>query len=118
LSALSPSQKARIQLISLLIRKVDVVVFDEPTSSSHGLNHDDVQDLQMFLKTRVADKLVILRSSDEDFLNAVSTSVLEIVEDGQSSVYHRMGYSYARDSSQKAVENRKKKVKGTALIPS
>jgi ATPase subunit of ABC transporter with duplicated ATPase domains len=105
LSALSPSQQCRVQFASILLKNPDVILFDNPTDATHGLSHDDIEDLKAFIKG--FGNTCIVDSADEDFLSAVSSAVLVVDTKlaGQSGA-KLFRESYAAVKSQLSVKTR------------
>lgn len=74
LSALSGGYKLRVLLAQVLYQQPDIMLLDEPT------NHLDILSiawLQNFLKTTFKGLLIFI-SHDRDFLNTLSTNILDI----------------------------------------
>lgn len=100
INTLNASQHARLQLAVALLQTPDVLILDQPTVTNSGpLSYDDIQDLTDFVSK--FPKTCVVNSTDEDFLNSFTDTVLHI--DGTGSV-EKLAGSYAE--AKKIIENR------------
>ena len=73
-SMLSGGQKQKINIMKSLLKKSDVLFMDEPTSA---LDHQTREILKKELKTLAKDKIIIIISHDENFID-VCNKVLDL----------------------------------------
>ncbi len=79
---LSVAEKARLQLAAALLQDPDVLLLDQPTKHKNGVFTDDeirkiIEFLLKFPKT------LVVNSSDPDFLNCFSDTVLNVDSEGR-----------------------------------
>jgi ATPase subunit of ABC transporter with duplicated ATPase domains len=109
INTLNPSQHARLQLAVALLQAPDVLLLDQPTVTNSGpLSHDDVQDLTDFVSN--FPKTCVVNSTDEDFLNSFTDTVLHI--DSNGSVEKLTG-SYA--AAKQVIETRARAAMSEAM---
>jgi ATP-binding cassette, subfamily F, member 3 len=87
ISSLSGGWKQRVALACALFIHCDLLLLDEPTNH---LDFPAVRWLESFLKQSITSTLVLV-SHDRAFLNAVSTDIIELVE--QRLDYYRGDYN-------------------------
>jgi macrolide transport system ATP-binding/permease protein len=100
INTLSASQHARLQLAVALLQAPDVLLLDQPTQTASGsLSYDDVQDLTEFVAN--FPKTCVVNSSDEDFVNSFTDTVLNVDANGE---VEKIVGSYA--SAKRVIESR------------
>ena len=88
LGSLSGGQAARASLVAVLLSRYDVLLLDEPT------NNLDARGLELMTAfVRSHDGPVLIASHDREFLDAVTTSVVELDVHQQRIGHYPGGYS-------------------------
>lgn len=109
INTLNAAQHARLQLAVALLQTPDVLLLDQPTVTSAGpLAHDDVQDLTDFVSN--FPKTCVVSSTDEDFLNQFTDTVLHIDSNGG---VEKLSGSYA--AAKTVIENRARAATSAAM---
>ena len=88
LGTLSGGQAARASLVAVLLTQYDVLLLDEPTNNLDGRGLDLMADF-----VRGHDGPVLIASHDRTFLDAVTTSVVELDVKQQRIGYYTGGWS-------------------------
>lgn len=107
LSALSGGYKLRVLLAQVLFQKPDIMLLDEPT------NHLDIVSidwLEYFLKTEFKGLLIFV-SHDRDFLNNLSTHILDL--DYGTITEYTGNYDRFQIAKEETLLQKKKEVQGT-----
>ena len=100
INTLNASQHARLQLAVALLQTPDVLLLDQPTETKAGnLSYDDIQDLTDFVSN--FPKTCVVNSTDEDFLNSFTDTVLHIDANGN---VEKLAGSYS--SAKQVIANR------------
>lgn len=114
LSALSGGYKLRVLLAQVLFENPDIMLLDEPTNHLDIVSIDWLED---FLKTEFKGLLIFV-SHDRDFLNNLSTHILDIdyrTVTEYTGNYERFEFSKAENLEQKQREIQGKEKKIEAL---
>ena len=97
INSLNSSQLFRLKVASYLLKKPDLVLID------HSFEETSFQDLQFLikvLKTNQNKSIIVINSSNEDFIQNVVTSVVEIGPFDVSAVQYNESYAQAQSHSQ------------------
>ncbi len=77
---LSGGEKNRVAMVKVLLQNANFLVLDEPT------NHLDLQSKEILLKALLQfDGTILFVSHDRDFLNRLSTDIIELTPEGATS---------------------------------
>lgn len=99
LSKMSGGERARISLLSLMLRGDNFLLLDEPT------NHLDTSSREQLEQTlREYDGTMLIISHDRYFINKLADRILELNEDGMTEYLGNYDY-YIEKSKEKSAEN-------------
>ena len=103
ISALSGGERARVQLVKLILRPVNFLVLDEPT------NHLDIESREALEKALAGyDGTILAVSHDRYFINKLATRISNF--ENKKIVNYVGGYDYflEKRNNEEAVQNEKK----------
>lgn len=102
--SLSGGEATKIALVSLLMRKPDLILLDEPT------NNLDIKNMKFLEKWfKATPTALIIVSHDREFLNNVIDTIWEIDEETKQIVKYGGNYTFYEDEKARQFQGRMKK---------
>lgn len=104
IKALSGGERARVELVKLILKDVNFLIMDEPT------NHLDIQSREALEKALSEyDGTLLMVSHDRYFINSLASGILRMDEDGITAYDGNYDY-YIEKYTEKTKEKEKKTV--------
>ena len=106
---LSGGEKNRVAMVKVLMQNTNFLILDEPT------NHLDIQSKEILLQAlNQFNGTILFVSHDRDFLNKLSTNILDLTPKGIFSYSGNYdSYLYQKEQQKAGVSGSEQKVKGS-----